>query len=136
MYNNRLQQEESKLRNIVARQGTTVEKWIELVHENRTILAAVKTTVQAELTQRIVYALIESDYDGSGCYSDDEIEHILRVRMRHLPKGVLCDENLLVRTIAASDRTLATVLALVHHVDMDHWPDHERIFRLDPAYFF
>jgi hypothetical protein len=134
MYN-RLQEEEDKLRNIAVRQGTTVETWIELVHENRTIMAAVKTTFQAELTQRIVHALIESDHDGSGCYSDDEIEHILRVRMRHLPKGVLCDENLLVRTITASDRTLATVLALVQHIDMDHWPDHERIFRLDPAYF-
>jgi hypothetical protein len=79
--------------------------------------------------------LIESDYDGSGHFSDDEIDRVLRLRMRNLPPGVVVNEPLLTATVAASDRTLATVLALVRHMDLDHLPDHERVFRWDDNTF-
>lgn len=81
------------------------------------------------MTQSILHALIESDYDASGHFSDDELQ-ILELRVQHLP-GIVVNAPLLMDRVAASDRRLATILEFVHHIDMDHLPDSERIFRLD-----
>lgn len=82
------------------------------------------------MTQSILHALIESDFDASGHFSDDELQ-ILELRVQQLPGILVVNSQLLRTTVSKSDRKLATVLELVHHIDMDHLPDDERIFRLD-----
>lgn len=81
------------------------------------------------MTQTILSAVIESDYDSSGTFSDQEIK-ILELRMRNVP-GVKVNHQLLVQTIHNSDRKLSSALDLVKHLDRGDLADDHRIFQFD-----
>jgi hypothetical protein len=85
--------------------------------------------VRAELTQTLVTACIDSDFDMSGHFSDQEIK-MLELRMKNVP-GVHVNHELLVKKVEESDRGLATVLELLQQLEVDDVPEEERIFRLD-----
>lgn len=73
--------------------------------------------------------MIDSDFDSSGTFSDQEIK-ILEMRMKNVP-GVHVQHELLVATVDASDRRLSSVLKLLDHLDRDDLADSERIFQFD-----
>lgn len=79
--------------------------------------------------QTMVTAIIDSDFDSSGTFSDQEIK-ILEMRMKSVP-GVHVQHELLVKTVDASDRRLATVLSLLDHLDREDMAEEERIFQFD-----
>jgi hypothetical protein len=71
--------------------------------------------VKIDLSQTLITALIDSDFDQSGTYSDQEIK-ILEMRMKSMP-GVVVNHE----------------LALTSHLDRSDLPDNERIFRFDES---
>ena len=75
----------------------------------------------------MISAIIESDFDSSGKFSDHEIK-ILEMRMKSVP-GVIVNHQLLVQTVHASDRELSSVLKLMDHLDRDDLTDEARIFK-------
>ena len=83
----------------------------------------------ADLTQTLVAACINSDFDQSSTFSDQEIK-ILELRLKSVP-GVKVNHELLVQTVLASDRRLESVLALLTHLDRTDLADEERIFQFD-----
>lgn len=86
-----------------------------------------QAAVKQDLCQTVVSAIIESDFDSSGSFSDQEIK-ILELRMKSVP-GLLVNHKLLVQTVHASDRKLSTVLKLMDHLDRDDLTDEQRIFK-------
>jgi hypothetical protein len=90
-----------------------------------------KATVKIDLSQTLITALIDSDFDQSGTYSDQEIK-ILEMRMKSMP-GIVVNHELLTKTLVGSDRQLESILALTSHLDRTDLPDNERIFRFDAS---
>jgi predicted nuclease of predicted toxin-antitoxin system len=85
--------------------------------------------VRANLAQTLVTACIDSDFDSSGNFSDEEIK-ILELRMKNVP-GVKVNHELLVQTVHASDRKLESVLALLSQLNRTDLDDSQRIFQFD-----
>jgi len=79
--------------------------------------------------QTMVTAIIESDFDSSATFSDQEIK-ILELRVKNVP-GVHVQHELLVKTVQDSDRRLSSVLMLLNHLDAKDMADEERIFQFD-----
>lgn len=125
----RLKSEEGKLDAISKEQGTNVENLLNLVKENQTTLDGLKVAVKAELSQVLVSAVIESDFDSSGHFTEDEIE-ILVMRVSNVP-GVRVNAELLKQKANESDRTLGAILCFLDHLDSKDLPDQERIFEMD-----
>lgn len=82
------------------------------------------------MNQTILTALIDSDFDMSGSFSDQELQ-ILQLRVKNIP-GVIIDDAKLVERVKASDRKLSTVLEMVQELDReDTEGEEERIFQFD-----
>lgn len=86
-----------------------------------------QSAVKADLTQTLFTDCIESDFDSSGTFSDQEIQ-ILEVRMQNLP-GIQVNHGLLVAK--GSDCKLESLLALLTPLDRTDLSDDRRIFRFD-----
>jgi hypothetical protein len=76
--------------------------------------------------------LIESDFDSSGQFSDQEIQ-IVELRMKNLP-GVTVNHDLLTQSLRASDRQLSSVLKLVDQLEESGLSDEQRIFKFDESH--
>lgn len=85
--------------------------------------------MKAELSQILISAIIESDVDSSGHFSDDEID-ILAMRVSNVP-GVKVNTELLEQMAKKSDRKLGSILSFLDHLDRKDLADDERIFQLD-----
>ena len=88
--------------------------------------------VKADLTQTVVTAIIASDFDSSGTFSDQEIQ-ILELRMKNVP-GVTVRHDLLVQAASGSDRSMSNVLRLLDDIDREDLTDNERIFQFDETH--
>lgn len=92
---------------------------------------SLQAAAKAELAQIVINAIIESDFDSSGTFSDQEIK-ILELRMKSCT-GVIVNDKLLIQTVEASDRSLSTVLSLLDHLDRLDLLDEKRIFKFDES---
>ena len=88
--------------------------------------------VKADLTQTVVSAIVESDFDSSATFSDQEIQ-ILELRIKNVP-GVNVRHDLLVQAAGGSNRSISNVLKLLNDLDRDDLSDEERIFKFDEAH--
>jgi hypothetical protein len=85
-----------------------------------------------DLTQTLVTACIDSDFDQSGSFSDQEIQ-ILEMRMQSIP-GVIVNHELLKETVQKSDRQLESILVLVKQLhESKDLPNEQRIFQFDES---
>jgi hypothetical protein len=85
--------------------------------------------VKDDVVQTLVTACIDSDFDQSGMFSDQEIQ-ILELRMQSIP-GVIVNHALLKETVQKSDRQLESILSLVKHINRTDLPAEQRIFQFD-----
>jgi hypothetical protein len=85
--------------------------------------------VKDDVVQTLVTACIDSDFDQSGTFSDQEIQ-ILELRMQNIP-GVVVNHALLKDCVQKSDRQLESILALVKHINRTDLPAEQRIFQFD-----
>jgi hypothetical protein len=148
----RLQQEESKLESLTKQQGIDSQTFMHLIEENSTVIDELKVlkvlndvarnapplltlhffskvAVKDDVVQTLVTACIDSDFDQSGTFSDQEVQ-ILDLRMQSIP-GVIVNHTLLKESIQKSDRQLESILALVRHVYRTDLPNEQRIFQFD-----
>ena len=88
--------------------------------------------MKADLTQTVVTAIIASDFDSSGTFSDQEVQ-ILELRMKNVP-GVNVRHDLLVQAASGSDRSMSNVLRLLDDIDREDLADSERIFQFDETH--
>lgn len=88
-----------------------------------------KVAVKDDVVQTLVTACIDSDFDQSGSFSDQEVQ-ILDLRMQSIP-GVIVNHELLKESVQNSDRQLESVLALVKHLYRTDLPNEQRIFQFD-----
>ena len=88
--------------------------------------------MKADLTQTVVTAIIASDFDSSGTFSDQEVQ-ILELRMKNVP-GVNVRHDLLVQAASGSDRSMSNVLRLLDDIDREDLTDNERIFQFDETH--
>jgi hypothetical protein len=91
-----------------------------------------QVAIKNELTQTLMTACIESDADLSGHFSDEEIM-FLWIRVKNVP-GIVVNQALLMKSVQDSDRTLASVLKLLDHLDGDTLTDQGRVFQFDQAH--
>lgn len=84
-----------------------------------------------DVVQTLVTACIDSDFDQSGTFSDQEIQ-ILDLRMQNIP-GVIVNHALLKESVQKSDRQLESILALVKHINRTDLPKEQRIFQFDES---
>lgn len=82
-----------------------------------------------DVVQTLVTACIDSDFDQSGTFSDQEIQ-ILELRMQSIP-GVIVNHALLKENVQKSDRQLESILELVKHMHRMDLPSEQRIFQFD-----
>ena len=89
--------------------------------------------MKADLTQTVVSAVIESDYDSSNKFSDQEIE-ILITRVS-LVRGVKVNTTLLRQELSdVSNRTLTNILGYLDQLDRTDLPPDKVIFDFDDSY--
>jgi hypothetical protein len=86
--------------------------------------------IRTDTINDLVQALLQSDFDRSATFSDNEIENDLEISLMLVP-GITVNHQLLVKRIKATDRDMASVLALLQEIDRDDLADEERIFRVD-----
>jgi hypothetical protein len=86
--------------------------------------------IRTDTINDLVQALLQSDFDRSATFSDSEIENDLEISLMLVP-GITVNHELLVKRIKATDRDMASVLALLQEIDSDDLVDEERIFRVD-----
>jgi hypothetical protein len=86
--------------------------------------------IRTDTINDLVQALLQSDFDRSATFSDNEIENDLEICLMLVP-GITVNHQLLVKRIKATDRDMASVLALLQEVDRDDLTDDERVFRVD-----
>jgi hypothetical protein len=86
--------------------------------------------IRTDTINDLVQALLQSDFDRSATFSDNEIENDLEISLMMVP-GITVNHQLLVTRIKATDRDMASVLALLQEIDRDDLADEERIFRVD-----
>jgi hypothetical protein len=86
--------------------------------------------IRTDTINDLVQALLNSDFDRSATFSDSEIENDLEISLMMVP-GITVNHELLVERIKATDRDMASVLALLREIDNDDLVDEERIFRVD-----
>jgi hypothetical protein len=72
--------------------------------------------IRTDTINDLVQALLQSDFDRSATFSDNEIENDLEISLKR---------------IKSTDRDMASVLALLQEIDSDDLVDEERIFRVD-----
>jgi hypothetical protein len=89
--------------------------------------------VKANLAQTLVTALIESDVDSSGHFSDQEIQ-IVELRLKNVP-GVTVNHELMTQSLQTSDRELSSVLKLAGQLEESGLSDEQRIFKFDESRF-
>lgn len=87
-------------------------------------------SIRTDTINDLVQALLQSDFDRSATFSDNEIENDLEISLMLVP-GITVNHQLLVKRIKATDRDMASVLALLQEIDRDDLADEERIFRVD-----
>jgi hypothetical protein len=85
--------------------------------------------VKADLSQTLLTAVIESDCDSSGHFSDSEIE-VLTMRLSNVV-GVKVNVDLLEKSAKESERTLSVILGYLDQLDRDDIPHDQRIFQFD-----
>jgi hypothetical protein len=91
-----------------------------------------KIAVQDDLTQTLVTACIDSDFDQSGHYSDQEIQ-ILELRLQSIP-GIIVNTAVLEQEIQKIDpqkRPIESILSLVQHLHRTDLSNEQRIFQFD-----
>jgi hypothetical protein len=86
----------------------------------------VQQCVKAGTESLFVTAVLDSDWDQSNEFSDQEIQ-MLEFRLKNIP-GVTVNNSLLSTRIKQTDRTLASVLSLLSELNDDDLPDEERVF--------
>jgi hypothetical protein len=86
--------------------------------------------IRTDTINDLVQALLQSDFDRSATFSDNEIENDLEISLMLVP-GITVNHQLLVTRIKATDRDMGSVLALLQEIDRDDLADEERIFRVD-----
>jgi hypothetical protein len=86
--------------------------------------------IRTDTINDLVQALLQSDFDRSATFSDNEIENDLEISLMLVP-GITVNHQLLVKRIKATNRDMASVLALLQEIDRDDLADEERIFRVD-----
>eukprot|EP00538_Stauroneis_constricta_P005186 CAMPEP_0119550798 /NCGR_PEP_ID=MMETSP1352-20130426/4241_1 /TAXON_ID=265584 /ORGANISM="Stauroneis constricta, Strain CCMP1120" /LENGTH=255 /DNA_ID=CAMNT_0007596753 /DNA_START=6 /DNA_END=773 /DNA_ORIENTATION=- len=125
----RLKDVEGKLEGIAKEQGATVKKLQEIVDENGKIIEEKKELIKADTMQAMMSAVLESDFDETGSFSDREI-HRLVLRLGNLP-AIEFNEKLL-RAKVTANRSLHSVIDLLQDIERvdERVPDEERIFRV------
>lgn len=85
--------------------------------------------VRAEMLQILLTAIVESDVDASGTFTDQEIK-VLQMRLSNLP-GISTNSERLLQRLTAGSRALSSVLTLVADIDRDDVPLDQRVFYID-----
>jgi len=88
----------------------------------------VQKVVKSEAEQTFLRAVLDSDFDQSNEFSDQEVQ-MLEYRLRNVP-GMTINQEMLKTKVKASDRSLASVLQLLSELYNDDIKDEERIFQI------
>lgn len=109
------------------KQGTNVEAFVSLVKQNREVIDKQKAYLKAETLQKLATAIINSDSDRSGKFSERELME-LEINLM-TSTNVEVNYPALRSYMAGSQRNLESVLNLVTHMDDETVPEEERIFQ-------
>ena len=128
----RLKGTEEELAQIADEQGKTVSQLTNIVQENRKIIDEKKQLIKADAMQALMAIILESEFDESASFNDQEIRRLM-LRMNNLP-AVTVQEDLL-KARVEKQRSLYSVIGLLN--DLDHAgddssskPAEERIFTI------
>jgi hypothetical protein len=130
-----LNQVEKKLTALATKRGTQVDKLVQTVHENGTLLQKIKATLEASVMNQLVSSIVLSDHDRDFCLSATEVQE-LTVTLSCLP-GVNFDQVAFNSFLNTSDDddgqlTLTDVLKIIHQLKDDTVQDTDKVFTFHP----
>jgi len=104
---------EEELRGIADKQSINVNKLVELVKENETILAQMRDNLRQRIVQDIISIVMKSDRDNDMTIDRNEAKTLaLRIRLSLQEYGVVFDSEKFLKAIGG-DTTVQAIIAIV-----------------------
>ncbi|CAB9508087.1 expressed unknown protein [Seminavis robusta] len=128
----RLSQVEEGLSKIAEESNTEVARLVEIVKETKTLQTQIKKSLERQVMQQIISAVVASDQDGNFSLSPRET-NILKARLKQID-GVNLNEEKFYQMIAADDNelTVQDVMKIVRNLLDDSVPAEDNVFVLEP----
>ena len=125
-----LKESQVQLEKIASKNGSDVTKLRALVKDNQTTLDAMNATLQEDVIQDLMEAVLESERSEDGTFDDQELKRLL-LRLKGLPSIQVNEEKFMKR--AQLHRSISDVFVLIKTV-ADDTPDEERVFTITGNY--
>lgn len=123
-----LKETEKKLEAIAEKNGSTVTKLRDLVKDNQETLDAMQETLKEDVLQDMMEAVLESERDEDGHFSDKELKRLL-LRLKGLPSIDVNQDKFMER--AKLNRSISDVFSMMKNIHAeDGAPKDERIFSI------
>ena len=128
----RLADVEDGLSKIARESGTQVDRLVEIVKENGALQAKVKKSLERQVMQQIIDAVVTSDKDGNFTLAPRETE-MLKARLKNIG-GVVLNQQNFDKMIASdvNELTVSDVMNIVRNLLDDNVPMEDNVFVLDP----
>ena len=122
-----LKESQIQLEKIASKNGSDVKKLRALVKDNQATLDAMNVTLQEDVLQDLMEAVLESERSEDGTFDDQELKRLL-LRLKGLPSIQVDEEKFMKR--AQLHRSISDVFGLIKTVADDTTPDEERVFTI------
>lgn len=122
-----LKETEAKLSAIAEQNGSDVNKLRDIVKENQKTLDAMKEILREDVLQSMLEAVLSSERDEDGHFSDRELQRLL-LRLKGLPSIEVNQERFMERT--KLHRSISDVLNVIKTIFEEDIAKEERVFTL------
>lgn len=129
-----LQGVEARLQDTVNQMGaSSVPALVSQVHGHQTLLAELRTKLQAQITQQVMTLMLQADRDRDFTLAHSELL-LLQYQLSKIP-GLKVDDERFQAYLAndAGELTLMDVCALAQHLTDPRVPEEQRVFVVEPT---
>jgi hypothetical protein len=126
-----LKETEQKLAAIAEKNGSSVKKLQNIVKDNKATIDEMKDLVEADVVYEMISAVLDSEKDEDGHFSDKEIRR-LALRLSGLP-SIEVDKEKFIRRVE-KQRSVNSVVSLMRTINDKDIPEDERIFTIAEDY--